>query len=268
MIYIPLTLQPGPYIFTSVRSVESIRCNSENACIENERMISCNYYEWFEYHWQAVCYIVIYLLKFLNILYFYVIFFCFSNKQIFLKKEKITMHKRLLKIAGITVFLIIMVYANSYVQDQTHVRITFDSNSERIDIVTGKQLPDYTQAQRGSFRFYEGRLDSPTDHIHYMFSTMISSNIKDIVLMRKFHAQNVWGLSGSGNILGLKDIIVADIVKEYSVSFIPLNPVTSKPEPRVYVLLEDLYLIQWADVDHWATTKSQAEYESEKGIVY
>ena len=178
------------------------------------------------------------------------------------------MQSKLLKIAGIAGVLIIASYVNLYVQEQTPVRISFDSNSERIDIATEKQLPDYTQAQRGSFRFYEGRLDSPTDHINYMFSVMIKSDIKDIVLMRKLHAQNVWGLSGTGTILGLKDLIVADIVKEYSVSFIPLNPATNEPEPRVYVLLNDLYLIQWADVDHWAATKSQAEYESEKGIVH
>ena len=173
-----------------------------------------------------------------------------------------------LKIAVIAAFLIVAVCMISLAQNDSPVRIKFDSNSEKIDIATGKQLPDYTQARRGSLQFYEGRLDSPTDHINYMFSNMISSNIKDIVLMRKLHAQNVWGLSGSGNILGLKDIIVADIVKEYSVSFIPLNPTTNKPEQRVYVLLEDLYLIQWADVDHWAATKSQTEYESEEGIVY
>ena len=178
------------------------------------------------------------------------------------------MQNKLIKIAGITGVLILAIYANSYVQVQAPVRIIFDSNSERIDITTEKQLPDYTQAQRGSVRFYEGRLDSPTDHINYMFSVMIRSEIKDIILMRKLHAQNVWGLSGSGTILGLKDIIVADIVKEYAVSFIPLNPATNEPEPRVYVLLKDLYCIQWADVDHWAATKSQAEYESEKGIVY
>jgi len=173
-----------------------------------------------------------------------------------------------LKIAVIAAFLIVAVCMNSFAQDDSPVRIKFDSNSERIDIATGKQLPDYTQAQRGSFRFYEGRLDSPTDHINYMFSTMVSSKIKDIVLMRKLHAQNVWGLSGSGNILIYKTVIVADIVKEYSVSFIPLNPTNNKPEQRVYVLLKDLYLIQWADVDHWAATKSQAEYESEEGIVH
>ena len=97
---------------------------------------------------------------------------------------------------------------------------------------------------------------------------MISSKINDIKLMRKMHSQNVWALSGSGNILGLKKIIVADIVKEYSVSFIPLNPTTQKPDRRVYVLLQDMYLIQWAEVDHWAATKSQTEYESEKGTIY
>ena len=180
------------------------------------------------------------------------------------------MHKNLLKIAGSAAVLIVMFCANSFAQDtnSSPVRIVFDKNSQRIDIATGKQLPDYTQARRGSFRFYEGRLDSPTDHIDYMFSSMISSNVKDIVLMRKMHTQNVWALSGSGTILGLKIIIAADIVKEYTVSFIPLNPVTQKPDRRVYVLLQNLYLIQWADVDHWAATKSQAEYESEKGTLY
>ena len=180
------------------------------------------------------------------------------------------MYKNLLKIAGILTVLFLLVSMNSFAQDTntSPVRIVFDNNSERIDIATGKQLTNYTQAQRGSFQFYDKRLDSLTDHINYMFSTMISSNVKDIVLMRKMHQQNVWALSGSGNILGLKIIIVADIVKEYSVSFIPLNPTTQKPDRRVYVLLQDLYLIQWADVDHWAATKSQAEYESEKGTLH
>ena len=180
------------------------------------------------------------------------------------------MHKNLLKIAGILTVLFLLVSMNSFAQDTTvsPVRIVFDNNSERIDIVTEKQLPNYTQAQRGSFQFYDKRLDSPTDHINYMFSTMISSKVKDIILMRKMHPQNVWALSGSDKILGLKTIIVADIVKEYAVSFIPLNPVTKNPDRRVYVLLQDMYLIQWADVDHWAATKSQAEYESEEGIVH
>ena len=180
------------------------------------------------------------------------------------------MHKNLLKIAGVLTLLFMLVSINSFTQETSTspVRIVFDNNSERIDIATGRQLPNYTQAQRGSFQFYDKRLDSPTDQINYMFSTMISSNVKDIVLMRKLHPQNIWGLSGSGNILGRKDVIVADIVKEYSVSFIPLNPTTKKPDPRVYVLLQDLYLIQWTDVDHWAATKSQVKYESEEGIVH
>ena len=184
--------------------------------------------------------------------------------------EGISMKKNLLIIEGILTVLLLLASMSSFAQSTNTfpVRIIFDTNSKRIDIATGKQLPDYTQAQRGSIRFYDKRLDSPTDHIDYMFATMISSKIKDIVLMRKMHPQNVWALSGSGNILGLKTIIVADIVKEYSVSFIPLNPTTQKPDSRVYVLLQDLYLIQWEDVDHWAATKSQAEYESEKGTLY
>ena len=180
------------------------------------------------------------------------------------------MPELLLKLAGILTVLMLPISMNSHAQNSgaSPVRIVFDNNSERIDIATGKQLPDYTEAQRGSFQFYDKRLDSPTDHLDYMFSTMISSNVKDVVLMRKMHPQNVWALSGSGAILELKTIIVADIVKEYAVSFIPLNPTTHKPEPRVYLLLQDLYLIQWADVDHWAATKSQADYESEKRIIH
>jgi len=180
------------------------------------------------------------------------------------------MHKNLLKIAGILTvpFLLVSMYSFEQNTNTSPVRVVFDNNSGRIDIATEKQLPNYTHAQRGSFRFYDKRLDSPTDHINYMFSTMRNANVKDIVLMRKMHPQNVWALSGSGPILELKTIIVADIVKEYSVSFIPLNPVTQKPERRVYVLLQDMYLIQWADVDHWAAIKSQAEYESERGILH
>ena len=178
------------------------------------------------------------------------------------------MQKKMFIVISVAVVFIMSFCLDSFTQSETPVRIVFDNNSERIDIMTGKQLPNYTQAQRRSFQFYEGRLDSPTDHINYMFSTIISSDTKDIVLMRKLHAQDVWGLSGSGNILGLKDVIEADIVKVYSVSFIPINPTTKKTDPRVYVLLEDLYLIQWAHVDHWIATKSQAEYESEEGIIH
>jgi len=180
------------------------------------------------------------------------------------------MYKNLLKVAIILIVLFMLVSMNSFAQDTntSPVRIVFDNNSERIDIATGNQLPNYTQAQRGSFQFYEGRLDSPTDHLNYMFATMVSSDIKDILLIRKIHAQDVWGLSGSGNILRYKTLIIADIVKVYSVSFIPLNPTTQKPDRRVYVLLEDMYLIQWGDVDHWAATKSQAEHESEKGTIH
>jgi len=174
------------------------------------------------------------------------------------------MHKKLFRTAVITVVMITVVCMNVLAQDQLPVRIVFDQNSERIDIATGNKMPNYTQAQRGSFIFYEGKFDSPTDHLNFMFSTMVSTNIKDIVLIRKIHAQNVWALSGTR----YKDVVIADIVKEYMVSFIPINPDTRKPDRRVYILLDDMNIIQWADVNHWAATKSQAEYESEEGAVY
>ena len=94
------------------------------------------------------------------------------------------MHKNMLKIAGILTVPLLLISINSFTQDTntSPVRIVFDNNSERIDIATGKQLTNYTHAQRGSFQFYDKRLDSPTDHINYMFSTMRNANVKDIVL--------------------------------------------------------------------------------------
>jgi hypothetical protein len=149
------------------------------------------------------------------------------------------------------------------------VTIAFDRHSERIDILSGKKLPDYTAAQREDFQFFEGRLDSPTDHISYMFSTVTTIKTADLARMRKIHAQDIWGLTSSSD---KNTVLVANLVKAYAVSFIPINPVTQKPEPRVCVLLEDMYLIQWAPIGPLekisVSTKNQSEYESAEGTVY
>ena len=69
-------------------------------------------------------------------------------------------------------------------------------------------------------------------------------------------------------IYGLDPVMSADVVKIYAVSFIPLNPSSKQPEPRVHVLLEDMYLIESEELDHWLANKSQTEYEAEQGTIY
>ncbi|MDP2982804.1 MAG: hypothetical protein Q8O92_05695 [Candidatus Latescibacter sp.] len=173
-------------------------------------------------------------------------------------------------IAEVAAFLLMAVSFDSLAQNNSPVRIVFDKNSKRIDMVTGKQLLNYTQAQRGSFEFFEGRLDLPVKKINYMFATMVSANFDNVALIRKMHTHNIWALvTMSGKSLeGMNPIMTADVVKIYAASFIPINPATGQPESRIHVLLDDMYLIQWVDVDHWLANKSQEEYESEQGVRY
>jgi len=150
--------------------------------------------------------------------------------------------------------------------DDPPVTIAFDKNSERIDIKSGKKLPDYTKAQKAGFQFYEGRLDSPTDNLQYMFSIATTVKITDLVRMRKMHSQDIWGIT---SVSDKNTILVANLTKVYAVSFIPINPDTNKPDPRVYVLLEDMYLIQWGAIGTLdkisVSTQNQSEYESKEG---
>jgi len=151
------------------------------------------------------------------------------------------------------------------------VHIVFDRNSGRIDILTGKRLSDYTQALGGSVRFSEGTLDKQAETINYMFASMVHVNIDDLILMRKLYDPKIWALvsKSRGSIIeGLDPVMSSDIVKIYAVSFIPLNPSTKQPEARVHVLLDDMYLIQWEELNHWLATKSQSEYEAERGMWY
>ena len=184
------------------------------------------------------------------------------------------MQNKLLKIAGITAVLIIVFYVNSYVQEQDPVRIVFDKNSKRIDIVTGKQLPDYKLAQRGSIQFFQGRLDTPEKGFWYFFDGRSFQNVTSLALIRKMTALGAWAIIGGGGWRGTDNTTVQTNpisiceIGHHAVSFIPLNQTTKRPDPRVYVVLNDLYMIQWKDVHHWVATKSQEEFESEEGIKY
>jgi hypothetical protein len=182
------------------------------------------------------------------------------------------MHSKLLKIPWIAAVLTIVSCLNVIAQSDDPVRIEFDYHSKRIDMVTGKALPNYTQAQRGSFQFFFGRLDTPDNFFWYYFDGRRNQYIDNVALMRKMQPQAVWAIFGTGGrydspgdkTVRTNPITMAEI-QHHAVSFIPLNPATKKPDPRVYVLIEDMNLIQFVPVNHWLATIGQKEYESEKG---
>jgi hypothetical protein len=184
------------------------------------------------------------------------------------------MRNTLIKIPGIALFLLTALCFNSLAQSESPARIEFDIHSKRIDIVTGKALPDYKQAERGSFQFFFGRLDSPDDFFWYYWDGRSSQKIENVALMRKMLPQSVWAVvrngkpDSSGKIIVKTNPINIVAIQHHAISFVPLNPSTKKPEPRVYVLLEDMNLIQFSPVDHWIASMGQKEYESEKGRNY
>ncbi|MFC1608451.1 hypothetical protein ACFL47_10830, partial [Candidatus Latescibacterota bacterium] len=57
-------------------------------------------------------------------------------------------------------FCLIMVISSPFIlaDDTTPVKIAFDQNAKRLDLVTGKEVPSYTLAQRGSVQFFFSRL--------------------------------------------------------------------------------------------------------------
>jgi len=167
------------------------------------------------------------------------------------------MQNILLKIAGIAAVLIMVICINSFAQNESSVRIEFDEDSNRIDLTTGRELPDYKHAQRGSLQFFLGRLDKPDDFIYYFHDGLRSVNIENMVLMQKMQPHfAIWALvmkSGQG-FRGLHPAYMPR-VHHMAISFIPLND-SGETERRVYILLDDLKLIEWIPLN---TTLPSAE---------
>ena len=174
--------------------------------------------------------------------------------------------------------LVLAFGGSTFSQDESPVRISFDKDSERIDIVTGSKLPDYTQAQRSSIQFFYGRLDTPEDGFWYYFDGRRFQSIKRTLFIRKLKYIGAWVIVGTSR-WGESNQMESDTVptahpkmnceiQHHAASFIPLNPTTNEPDNRVYVLLEDLELIQWKPYNHWIVNESQEEIESKQGIVY
>jgi hypothetical protein len=163
-------------------------------------------------------------------------------------------------------------------QDTSPVRISFDRVSKRTDLVTGRTLPNYVQAQRGSFQFFYGRLDTPENGFWYFFDGRRFQSVDRTLFIRKLKTTGTWVIAGTGR-WGepdqTKDAVVPAAhpntnceILHHAVSFIPLNSATGKPEPRVHVLLEDLELIQWHPYHHWLAEESQETIEAKRGVVY
>ncbi|MBT4485224.1 MAG: hypothetical protein HOC71_16280 [Candidatus Latescibacteria bacterium] len=150
------------------------------------------------------------------------------------------MLKYLFKIMGIVTIISILSCAVSLAQDKSPVRISFDKDSRRIDLITGRELPGYKLAERGSFRFFLGRLDKPDRFVNFFHDGVRKAEIKSLRSIEKVQSQfAVWRLnykSGSKN---------TPRIHHLAVSFVPLSPSDGEPERRVYLLLNDLELIDW-----------------------
>jgi hypothetical protein len=180
------------------------------------------------------------------------------------------MLNNLLKMFCITCYISMFVIGSIFAQVLPSVRILFDTGAKRIDIITGKQLPNYTLAQQGSFQFFNGRLDKPDSIFWYYFDGRRNQDVNQLAFIRNMKSLGCWIIAEkerSGKIPNVSPRVNCEI-EHHVISFIPLNPTTKQAEPRVYIPIEDLHLIQWAEYDHWLATDSQADIESKLGSIY
>ncbi|MFC1540922.1 hypothetical protein ACFL50_00575 [Candidatus Latescibacterota bacterium] len=126
-------------------------------------------------------------------------------------------------------------------QNKSPVKIAFDENSERIDLITSNMLQNYTLAQRGSVRFFLDRLDTPDKTITFYHDGINNVSIDNLILIEKVQSEfSVWRLRYKN---GTKN---TPRIHHKAVSFIPIEP-NGKAGERVYVLLDDLKLIEWGE---------------------
>ena len=121
------------------------------------------------------------------------------------------------------------------------VKIVFDEESPRQDLLTDEILPNYTQAVRGSFLFFLDRLDKPEVSFNFYHDRVNRVNISVLNFVSKIDGDfDMWRLvykNGNRN---------TPRVHHKAVSFIPLGD-DGQPKSRVYVLINDLSYIEWGD---------------------
>ena len=180
------------------------------------------------------------------------------------------MRRNPLKILGIMLSFIMAGALLCHAQDAPPVSIMFNMNTDGVDIMTGEKLPDRTLAQRGSFLFYNDRLDKPYDGFWYFFDGRRFQNLDEMVFMRHIKSLGTWIVFNKRQ----RDDPLTGHPKwhceigHHAVSFIPVNAATGKPGKRVHALLEDIHMIQWEESDHWLATDTQEEIEAKAGTIY
>ena len=139
---------------------------------------------------------------------------------------------------GFLLLFVIMV-GNTFPQETKQVKITFDDKAERVDLKTGKALPNYTHAERGSIQFFLGRLDHPDAFFNFYHDGFQTAKIEDVKSMEKTQEQfAIWRIYFKS---GWKN---TPRVQHQAISFIPIGA-DGKTGERVYVLLKDLRRIDW-----------------------
>lgn len=151
--------------------------------------------------------------------------------------------------------LVVLLFTTLYIplkaqvsSEASPVRISFDSESKRIDLLTGKETPAYEYAQRGSIQFFLWDINKPQNFITYMHDGIRTMKIADLTVMEKKQKQfAVWKIAPRTGGVNTPRI------RELAVAFIPLSVQGTgsqkvfKPESRVYLRLNDLNLIEWGE---------------------
>ncbi len=145
-----------------------------------------------------------------------------------------------MKITFILLVLFAVTGVNVFAQSDTPVEIAFDENSERIDLITAKKLPDYKYVKRGSFQFFLDRLDSPDDYFNFYHDGINKGYPRNYDYIEKIEPQYDMWITITKN--GGRN---SPRIHHKAVSFIPLSLDDNKPERRVYILMNDLKLIKW-----------------------
>lgn len=163
----------------------------------------------------------------------------------------------------------ILLSSQAIAWNQSNAKIIFDKDAKRIDLVTGKTVPNYTEAKKGSFQFFNGRLDKPDNFFWYYFDGRRNQNINDLAFIRNMKSIGTWVIATKTD--GKSPVPHPNVnceIEHHAISFIPINPETGKEDPRVYLMIEDIHLIQWEPYNHWLATVSQKEFESMAGKIY
>jgi len=129
--------------------------------------------------------------------------------------------------------------AGQDISDKSAVRITFDDNAKRMDIITEEPIPAYKFAKRGSIQFHLWNINEPQDYLTYLHDGIRKAPIETLTSIEKIQEPfNVWIISfkeGGRN---------SPRIRELAISFIPISDNGTQGE-RVYLLLKEFRHIDW-----------------------